>query len=111
MAATAADRLADALAWRLATRYPTPGTAPVACGAPTTRAESQELDAGAEREGKDNRHLELLLGWLLRHDSNCIDVGAHEGRFLSHMVNRSPDGQHLAWEPIPHLAQQARKTF
>jgi FkbM family methyltransferase len=64
-----------------------------------------------EREGIDNHNLELLLGFLLAEDSNCIDVGANEGRFLWHMTQRAPHGRHFAWEPVPHLASRLRELF
>jgi FkbM family methyltransferase len=64
-----------------------------------------------DREGLDNAHTELVLGWLLRENSNCIDVGANKGRFLSHIVNRAVHGTHLAWEPLPDFAEQARIAF
>jgi len=65
----------------------------------------------ADREGTDNRNLELLLGFLLAEDSNCIDVGANEGRFLYEMTRRAPRGRHIAWEPVPHLAARLRELF
>ncbi len=64
-----------------------------------------------EREGIDNHNLELLLGFLLTEDSNCVDVGANEGRFLWHMTQRAPRGRHFAWEPVPHLAARLRELF
>ncbi|HEY2044127.1 MAG TPA: FkbM family methyltransferase, partial [Jatrophihabitans sp.] len=64
-----------------------------------------------DREGQDNAHVELVLGWLLRDESNCIDVGANEGRFLAHIVNRAKHGTHLAWEPLPEFAERARREF
>jgi FkbM family methyltransferase len=64
-----------------------------------------------EREGKDNQNLELLLGFLLAEDSNCVDVGANEGRFLWHMTQRAPRGRHIAFEPVPHLAARLREVF
>jgi FkbM family methyltransferase len=63
------------------------------------------------REAIDNRHLELLLGFVLAEESNCIDVGANEGRFLRHMTERAPRGRHIAWEPLPELAQYLHHEF
>jgi FkbM family methyltransferase len=67
--------------------------------------------APPDRETVDNRHLELLLGFLLAEDSNCVDVGANQGRFLHHITARAPRGRHIAWEPVPHLAARLRETF
>lgn len=94
--ARAADKLADRIADRVGQRL----SAPAAPLAPVQ-----------DREGIDNAHFELLLGWLLREDSNCIDAGANLGRFLSHMVERAPRGRHFAWEPIPALAEDLRTRF
>lgn len=68
-------------------------------------------DPGESREQRDNDHTDLLLGFWLREGSNCIDVGANQGRFLSRMVQRAPGGWHFAWEPIPALAEQLRAAF
>ena len=73
-------------------------------------AEDRERFA-EDREGTDNHNLELLLGFLLAEDSNCVDVGANEGRFLWHMTRRAPRGRHIAFEPVPHLAAHLRERF
>jgi FkbM family methyltransferase len=98
-AARAADRVADALAHRVATRLSDDGA--VAAAEP----------AGLDREAADNHNLELLLGFVLREDSNCVDVGANQGRFLSQMVARAPRGHHIAFEPLPQLATHLRTAF
>jgi FkbM family methyltransferase len=74
-------------------------------------APAPDEPAPPDREALDNRNLELLLGFLLEEDSNCVDVGANEGRFLQHMRRRAPRGRHFAWEPVPHLASQLRDHF
>lgn len=40
---------------------------------------------------------------VLESDSNCIDVGCHEGSILDVMLRLAPAGQHHAFEPLPHL--------
>jgi FkbM family methyltransferase len=92
LAARATDRFADAVARRLNERAP---------------AAAEPFD----REAADNAHLELLLGWLLREEDNCVDVGANQGRFLWHFRRRAPRGRHVAFEPIPALVAQLRETF
>jgi len=48
---------------------------------------------------------------VLRRNSNCIDVGAHVGDILHHMINIAPRGRHYAFEPLPHLAQKLTEKF
>ena len=43
--------------------------------------------------------------------SSCIDIGAHEGEILRHIVRFAPHGRHVAFEPIPHLAARLRAGF
>ena len=48
---------------------------------------------------------------ILDRDSNCVDIGANEGQFVRPMVELAPDGQHVAFEPIPELATRLRSAF
>jgi len=48
---------------------------------------------------------------VLRQNSNCIDLGAHGGKFLRHMIDISPRGRHYAFEPLPHLSQNLNERF
>lgn len=52
-----------------------------------------------------------VLRRVLRSDSNCVDVGAHEGAILEPMVAIAPAGAHHAFEPLPHLAARLRRRF
>ena len=47
----------------------------------------------------------------LRPDSNGIDVGAHRGTLLRHLVDIAPDGHHVALEPLPAYAAALRRRF
>lgn len=40
-----------------------------------------------------------------------IDGGAHLGEFLAKMRDIAPDGRHLAFEPLPHLARHLEQHF
>ena len=44
---------------------------------------------------------EVLKRWVAP-DSNCIDVGAYNGRALAAIVRLAPRGRHIAYEPLPH---------
>ena len=72
---------------------------------PTPIAES-EL-----REARDNACVRALLRSLLKRDSFCIDVGAHQGFFLRQFLEFAPIGQHFAFEPIPRLASELKHKF
>lgn len=52
-----------------------------------------------------------LLSRVLRPDSNCIDVGAHRGAILKHILRLAPRGHHIAIEPLPRFANQLRSRF
>ncbi len=47
----------------------------------------------------------------LRSDSNCIDIGCHQGSFLNEMIRCAPEGHHYAFEPIPQLYKELRNNF
>jgi FkbM family methyltransferase len=48
---------------------------------------------------------------VLTAQSSCIDIGAHGGEILRHIVGFAPAGRHVAFEPIPHLAATLRARF
>lgn len=47
----------------------------------------------------------------LKATSNCIDVGCHKGGMLREMLRFAPQGEHYAFEPLPHLFRQLKKSF
>jgi FkbM family methyltransferase len=51
------------------------------------------------------------MSFILDAGSNCIDVGANHGNMLEQMVRLAPAGRHLAFEPIPELADDLRRRF
>ena len=63
------------------------------------------------RAHADDVILSAGLAYLLRPEDNCVDVGAHAGGILKDIVRLAPDGRHLAFEPIPALAEQLRADF
>lgn len=52
-----------------------------------------------------------VLALIARPNSNCIDVGAHRGAILSHIVRIAPLGRHVAFEPLPRFAASLRRKF
>jgi FkbM family methyltransferase len=69
------------------------------------------LSTTARRELQDSRNLRRLLAFVLARDSNCVDVGAHEGAVLAEMVRLASDGRHVAFEPLPGFAERLRAQF
>lgn len=65
----------------------------------------------ARRALRDEESTRLLIAFSLKADSNCIDVGSHEGRVLAEIVRCAPHGRHIAYEPLPHLAKRLASTF
>ena len=56
-------------------------------------------------------HTIAIMRRVLRPDSVAVDIGAHEGSMLRHMVRLAPQGRHVAVEPIPEKAALLRKRF
>lgn len=63
------------------------------------------------RERRDNRNAVVAMAARLRADSNCVDVGAHAGAFLRHIVRLAPAGRHVAFEPLPPFQERLRRDF
>jgi FkbM family methyltransferase len=45
---------------------------------------------------------------FIQPDSDCLDVGAHEGVVVGEMIRLAPHGRHVAWEPLPEFAELVR---
>lgn len=52
-----------------------------------------------------------MLAALLDPASCCVDGGAHRGEITEWFVNFAPLGEHIAIEPIPHLAHELALRF
>lgn len=60
---------------------------------------------------RDHESLHIVLPFLLRRGSNCVDVGANQGEMLEEFCRLAPSGTHIAFEPLPHQAKQLRERF
>lgn len=58
-----------------------------------------------------DRLTQRIIQQVCQPNSNCIDIGAHEGKILAMMLSASPDGRHHAFEPIPALYELLKKDF
>lgn len=71
--------------------------------------------AGASEVEDRNRRYDIqtleVMRAVLRKDSNCVDVGCHQGSILREMLRFAPQGTHFAFEPLPELYQGLVRTF
>ncbi|MGC2372266.1 MAG: FkbM family methyltransferase [Solirubrobacteraceae bacterium] len=68
-------------------------------------------NAPGRRNIRDDRQLKFLIRATLTPTSNCIDIGAAQGEILREMVLVAPQGQHMAFEPIPEASELLREQF
>ena len=43
--------------------------------------------------------------------SNCVDIGCHDGDMLEYMIRLSPNGKHMAFEPILHQYERLKAIY
>jgi FkbM family methyltransferase len=55
--------------------------------------------------------ISAVLASTLRSDSTYVDVGANRGQVLAEAVRVAPQGNHIAFEPIPALAADVARSF
>ena len=58
-----------------------------------------------------DRQIVRVMRRVLEPSSNGIDVGAHRGTILRHLVELAPQGHHVAVEPLPAFAAGLRRRF
>ena len=72
----------------------------------------REIFVPSSRQNRlDDERVRLLLAFLLRDGSNCIDVGANVGDILRLFLRYAPAGTHIAYEPLPEFAALLRERF
>jgi FkbM family methyltransferase len=64
-----------------------------------------------DRNSAYDRETIEVLKRVLRRRSSAIDVGAHRGSILQHMMEFAPEGWHHAFEALPHLANYLKQKF
>jgi len=69
------------------------------------------FDPTSRRMLRDEHAMRVVLATALRHDGNAIDVGANQGDTLEMILAVAPDGRHIAYEPIPGLAQELTARY
>jgi FkbM family methyltransferase len=56
----------------------------------------------------DHRGIAVAIAATLAEGDDAVDVGAHKGHVLNHILMAAPKGRHLAVEPLPEMAEQLR---
>jgi FkbM family methyltransferase len=65
-----------------------------------------------ERAGfQEHRALHDTLAAWLTPASNCVDIGAYNGRLLAEIVALAPRGRHIAYEPLPRKHRLLVRRF
>jgi FkbM family methyltransferase len=67
--------------------------------APARQAQQEEVGIAA------------VLAAALARDATYVDVGTNRGQVLREAVRVAPAGRHIAFEPIPALADEVRRAF
>ena len=52
-----------------------------------------------------------IMKRMLSHNSGCIDIGCHKGEIMDEILKYAPDGNHFAFEPLPHLFEFLKEKF
>jgi FkbM family methyltransferase len=58
-----------------------------------------------------DKQTKKVMAEILQRDSNCLDVGANEGTFVKQILKYAPLGTHMAFEPIPELAEKVARKY
>jgi FkbM family methyltransferase len=77
---------------------------------PARRIQALASSPTARKNSRDDEALRALIRSLPA-DADCVDVGANIGYLLAAMVESCPQGRHVAFEPVPQLAQDLRRRF
>jgi FkbM family methyltransferase len=66
---------------------------------------------GLRRDLRDHAALRLLIAATVPRDAHTVDVGCNRGDVLRELIRVAPAGRHIAYEPIPALADDLRRRF
>ncbi len=69
------------------------------------------FDPASRQTLRDEHAMRVVLATALRRDGNAVDVGANRGETLDLILAAAPAGRHIAYEPIPDLAQQLAASY
>jgi FkbM family methyltransferase len=55
--------------------------------------------------------MDQLMEQVINNRTNCIDIGCHIGSMMQKMQDLSPNGHHIAIEPIPYKVKWLKQKF
>ncbi|MBW4646376.1 MAG: FkbM family methyltransferase [Goleter apudmare HA4340-LM2] len=59
----------------------------------------------------ESSRMEQVIEQAVKDPMNCIDVGSHLGTMINIMKRKSPNGKHIAVEPIPYKADWLKQKY
>ncbi len=59
----------------------------------------------------ESERMEQVIEKAVQDEMNCIDVGSHLGTMIDIMKRNSPNGKHIAVEPIPYKADWLKRKY
>jgi len=59
----------------------------------------------------ESSRIDLMMNRLIQDSMNCIDVGCHIGSMLNQMLQLSPNGHHIAIEPVAYKVEWLKRKF
>ena len=69
------------------------------------------FNAPARESQQEEIAIRAVLASALGPDAIYVDVGTNRGQLLREAVRVAPQGRHVAFEPIPELAEEVRRAF
>jgi FkbM family methyltransferase len=69
------------------------------------------IDAKARQAQREEVGIAAILATSLRGEGSYIDIGTNRGQVLREAVRVAPRGDHVAFEPIPRLAEEIARVF
>lgn len=78
---------------------------------PARLAQATLQGRGTRKNYFYDRQTVAVMRRVLRPGSSGVDVGAHEGMVLRELLRLSPEGHHVAYEPLPYLFDQLETEY
>lgn len=71
----------------------------------------EPISPAAHKNHQYDLQTNLIMRKVLKKNTNCVDVGCHQGSILKQILRRSPAGLHFAFEPLPEMYADLNKKY